>query len=185
MVPFKASCKTPVISYHCHQLDRPSSLFMTPPKSLSEEMSYCITPCPLFLPLDLVTEGEKGTRCKKSCLLSFKTGEQRAVALPLSQIYSCTQAPLSYVPSTNETLLHPEMKCWANKLQVKVSHSFPCHAPICTFLSSIPAAFSHALWGEQGGYAGCQHSECSSADVSCLWQAEGKGVVWGTVWKSG
>lgn len=116
--------------------------------------------------------GGKGTRCKKSWLLDFKTGEQIATPLPPSPIYSCTQAPLSCPPQVKDFLIQRRDAEQTNR-RSKSPHSFPRHVPICTFLCAIPAGFSHALCGEQGWYAGCQHGKCSPADTSCPCQAKG------------
>lgn len=136
----KASSKPPTLS--CCPRVTTHPLPVTPP-------SPCMRKGALFLPHDLVTVGQKGTRCKKSWLLDCKTGEQRAAPLPLSPVYSWTQAPLSCPPQAKHCFIQRRDAEQTN-LRSKSPTPSPATFPSAHFCAPAPLPFPMPFWGGAG-----------------------------------
>lgn len=143
-------------------------------------VSHCV---PFSCPMTWLLKGKKGQGTRKVGSWDLKLGSKELLPSPYPKfilarrLLSPTLRKRNIASSRDEMLSKQIAGQSLPLLPLPRSH-------LCIFVRH-PRCLSHALCGEQGGYAGCRHGECSSADVSCLWQAKGKGVVWGTVWKSG
>lgn len=114
--------------------------------------------------------GKKGQEAREVGFWTSKLGS-RAAPLPLSQIYSCTQAPLSCPPPGKHCFIRRRDAEQTN-LRSNSPTPSPATFPSAHFCAPSPLPFPMPFAGSGAGYAGPRHSDGGPADVICLWQAK-------------